>query len=107
MSDKDFYSDEEAAQCALEWCANHPGWKRLCDLPDVGMAYQSFDEQRDTVKEHWNARGGERAWIASGIRPFRYPVAYISGQGRVYRTIYAVPMHHNAHIVIQSSKPKR
>lgn len=64
---------EQAAQQAADYCARHPAWVRICDVPD----YDALASQRPRMK--------------AGV---------ISGKGEFYDCITDVPLFHNSMMIL-------
>lgn len=92
---EEFYTTEQAAAHAIEWCAANPGWQRICDIEDVGALYKTYAELPARDRRSWDAKGGEYAWKEFGHQPCKVPRGFISGKGEFYRDVLAVPRFHN------------
>lgn len=95
------YSTEQAAEHAKQWCAKHPGWQRICDIPSVDALYMTFSELPKRVQNSWEKRGGESAWLEFGEKPCKVARAFISGKGEFYTSILEVPRFHNLMTIFQ------
>ncbi|MGE8319557.1 MAG: hypothetical protein ACN6O3_12495 [Comamonas sp.] len=89
------FTVEQASAHAKEWCADHPGWQRICDVPNSDALYKTFAELPKRVQRAWEGRGGEAAWKEFGNRPCKVPRGFISGAGEFYRNVLDVPRFHN------------
>jgi hypothetical protein len=98
-------SVEQAAAHALQWCAAHPGWQRLCDLDAATSAAldETYAELPARERRHWERQGGEAAWREFGTRRCKVPHGFISGKGEFYEDVLAVPPLHNLMSVFQTS----
>lgn len=74
IGDGETYTVDDAARHAADYCARHPAWVRICDVPD----YDAL------------ARGGPR--LKEGV---------ISGKGEFYDSITDVPLFHNSMMVLR------
>lgn len=73
VRDGETYTVADAARHAADYCAKHPAWVRICDVPD----YDALARQRPRLKE--------------GV---------ISGKGEFYDSITDVPLFHNSMMVL-------
>lgn len=93
------YTTEQAAEKAIEWCANHPGWKRICDIENSDSLYKVWEELSEKARKSWINEYGEysaeSAWREFGERPCKVPYGFVTGKGEFYRKILDVPLHHN------------
>ncbi|MRY42793.1 hypothetical protein [Clostridium beijerinckii] len=96
---EEYYSTDEAAQKALEWCDKHEGWKRICDIEDSDSLYKNWDELSDKEKKPWIGYYGEfsaeSAWRELEKRPCKVKYGFITGKGEFYNNILKVPKFHN------------
>ena len=96
---EEYFSTEQALKHAIDWCAKHPGWKRICDIPDTSNLYKTWDELSKKERNSWETQYGsssaESAWQEFGIRPCKVRTGYISGKGKFYRNALDIPQFHN------------
>ena len=97
------YSSEEVDRAAAEWCSNHPGWVRYCDIVDTDRCYKTWGELSQKERKHWakNFDDAKRAWETFGAKPCKYPEGYVSGAGFFYWDVLEVPIGHNFMTVIK------
>ena len=99
MESEEYYSSDQAAKKALEWCDKHKGWKRICDLEDSDSLYKNWNELNDKEKKPWVEYYGqfnaESAWREFGKRPCKVKYGFITGKGEFYNNILKVPRFHN------------
>jgi len=105
--DKEFYSVEQASQHAIEWCKNHKGWQRICDIKDYDTLYYDWNELRQSERNYWIEEYGknsaEAAWREFGRRKCKVKYGYISGKGEFYTDVLKVPYLHNLMSVFKTS----
>lgn len=93
------YSFEDALKKSLEWCAKHPGWKRMCDIEDTDSLYKTWEEMPNSIKEQWINEYGEHyaesAWKEFGSKPCKVPYGFVTGKGEFYKRVSDVPRFHN------------
>jgi hypothetical protein len=98
------FTTEQASQHAVAWCAKHPQWKRICDIPDSDALYCTWDELPKKVRAAWERdyrTDAECAWRELGERPCKVKFGFISGKGKFYRNILDVPRFHNTMMVFR------
>lgn len=98
--EQEYYSTKDAAEKALEWCSNHKGWIRICDLKDdVSTLYKTWEELSERERKTWIKQFGETsakdAWEEFGIAPCKVEYGFISGKGEFYKKVTEVPLYHN------------
>lgn len=90
--------NEDAAVKALEWCRNHIGWERICDIEDADSLYKTWDELSERKKNPWIRKfgllGAKEAWGEFGDQPCKVQYGFISGEGKFYKDILDVPLSH-------------
>lgn len=93
------YTALEASNKAIEWCAKHPGWKRICDIEDTDVLYKNWEELPEKVRSSWIREYGEHSaeslWVEFGDSPCKVPFGFVTGKGEFYKNILDVPLHHN------------
>lgn len=98
---------ENAAQLALEWCATHEGWQRICDIADYDSLYKQLSDMPAATQAYWRARGGEEAWREITPRVFKESYmrkGFISSEGKFYPSIKKMPPFQNFMTVFKTSK---
>lgn len=99
------YTTEEASLKALEWCNNHKGWKRICDIKNRDNLYKTWTEIPAKERTLWIKNYGEyfakSAWEELGTKPCKVPFGFISGKGEFYKDILQVPPLHNLMMVFK------
>lgn len=89
------YTNEQAAEKALEWCSFHNGWKRICDIENSGALYKTWEELGEREQKRWAAEFGKHAakdaWREFGEIPCKVPFGFIGGDGKFYKRLYDVP----------------
>lgn len=96
------FTTEQAADRAKAWCTAHPGWQRICDVPNSDALYKTFSELPERDQRAWHACGGEAAWKEFGRAPCKVPNGFISGAGKFYRNVLDVPRFHNLMMVFKT-----
>lgn len=89
---------EKIFRVSLEWCERHPGWKRICDIPDSDALYKTWDELPAKVRRVWEAAyhsRAEDAWREFGSAPCRVEHGYVGVAGVFYPRITDLPMNTN------------
>jgi hypothetical protein len=98
---KEFYSAEQAAQHAADWCKRNPAWRRICDIPNSDALYKSYDEIPKRERAYWDQNGGEECWREVGIAKCKVATGFISGKGEFFDHVLKVPLHHNLMMVFR------
>lgn len=96
MSDGEFYSVEQAAMHAVEWCKKHPAWVRICDLGDTSVYYVQWNELSDSDRKSW---GTEYAYNEFATKRQKVKTGFISGKGEFFSDALDVPRWHNLMMV--------
>lgn len=98
IDSEETYTNEQALQKSLEWCEQHPGWKRMCDIEDTDGLYKTWEELSEKEKKPWVKEyrsSAEDAWGEFGRRPCKVPFGFVTGKGEFYKSISQVPLMHN------------
>lgn len=99
------YSTEDASRHAVKWCEQHPGWQRICDIPDSSVLYKSWAELPKTIRASWEKNhpsDPEGAWLEFGRAPCKVPYGFVSGKGEFYKNVLDVPQFHNSMMVFKT-----
>lgn len=99
------YSVDDASRHAIQWCAQHHGWQRICDIPDSDSLYKKWGELSQKVQASWEhayPSDPEGAWLEFGKAPCKVPYGFISGAGEFYKNILDVPPLHNSMMVFKT-----
>ena len=99
------YTAEQALRKALEWCENHKGWKRICDIEDSDSLYKTWEELPKKIRQYWISRYGEysadNAWREFGEAYCKVPEGFVSGKGEFFKNVLEVPKFHNMMMVFK------
>lgn len=90
------YSVEQASKHAMDWCAKHPAWIRICDLDDTNCYYVQWDELSDRERRSW---GTEYAYNEFATKRRKVKTGFVSGKGEFFPDILNVPPWHNSMMV--------
>ncbi len=85
----------QAAEKALQWCATHPGWKRICDVDDIASLDKVWSELSPAQQAPWKKAypaDPQGAWEELADGRSKYPSGFITCTGKFYRSILAVPL---------------
>jgi hypothetical protein len=108
--EKEWYSVEQAAKHALNWCKKHPAWMRICDLPfPTEELYYKWEELSKKEQEPWieeYARSAKEAWEEFSYGKCKVEYGFISGRGDFYDDVLDVPPFHNLMMVFKVDKKK-
>jgi len=77
---------EEASKKAVEWCKNHYGWKRICDIENVDLLFTQWDELSNSEKECFD--NNIDYWVEFGRKFCKVPYGYITASGEFIRNIH-------------------
>lgn len=95
---------EKIFRVALEWCEKHPGWKRICDIPDHESLYKTWSEIPAKVRRSYQDRyheSAEDAWKEFGPCFCKVPKGFVGTDGVFYPEITDVPTNTNACMVFK------
>ncbi|HDX8426143.1 TPA: hypothetical protein RQN23_000819 [Aeromonas veronii] len=84
----------QAAEKALQWCATHPGWKRICDVDDIAALDKVWSELSPAQQAPWikaYPSDPQGAWEELADGKCKYRSGFITCTGKFYRSIFAVP----------------
>ncbi len=102
------YTVQQAADFALQWCRQHQGWMRVCDLPedvDADDFYTKWEDVPATQREWWLQEYGRQAakkmWEELGVKTCKIPYGFVSGKGEFFEEITQVPLNHNSMMVFK------
>lgn len=89
---------DEVLKKSLEWCENHAGWKRICDIENSDSLYKTWDELSDKDKKPWIREyrsDAEGAWGEWGHKPCKVPFGFVTVNGEFYKKITDIPQFHD------------
>lgn len=95
---------EKIFRVALEWCAKHTDWKRICDIPDHESLYKTWGELSAKERGYWCGKYHDRAesaWREWGTAPCKVPFGFIGTDGVFYPRITDVPTNTNSCMVFK------
>lgn len=96
---------EEVLDKSLEWCNQHPGWKRMCDIEDTDSLFKTWEELPKRSHDVWISAYGEysaeKAWEEFGHKPCKVKYGHVSGKGEFYKDIRDIPLFHNSMMVFK------
>lgn len=85
-------------EVASEWCERHPGWMRICDIPNTDALYLTWEELPRKVRAAWERdfhSSAENAWREFGHGVCKVDVGFIGTDGVFYPRITDVPTNTN------------
>lgn len=89
---------------AQEWCDAHPGWKRICDIPNTDSLYNTWVEIPKKVRAQFEDRyhdSAEDAWKEFGPSFCKVPKGHVGTDGVFYAEITDVPTNTNSCMVFK------
>jgi hypothetical protein len=98
------FTTDQAAEHALKWCKNHPGWQRICDIEDPDTLYEQWGDLSPRIRRAWETEyrsDAKDAWQEFGTAKCKVPTGFVSGAGFFYDNLLDVPAFHNSMMVFK------